>query len=180
MCCQRCIDAVWQVLTTIGLEVNSVQLGEATFANSKVPEQLIISALKDRGFEIIIYEEERIVESIKIAVIEIIHHSSNDNRNNKDNIPIYLEKKILNPYRFLNKIFLKHTNLTIQRYTTLQRIEKVKALIEEHNCNFSEIADLTGYKTAQHLSGQFKKIVGVSMLEYKAKNIKQRKSIDEI
>jgi AraC-like DNA-binding protein len=47
-------------------------------------------------------------------------------------------------------------------------------------CNFSEIADLTGYKTAQHLSGQFKKIVGVSMLEYKAKNIKQRKSIDEI
>ena len=90
-------------------------------------------------------------------------------------------EKLKKPYRAIHKLFLEHTHLTIEKYTILQRIEKVKTLIEEeNNLNFSEIAHLAGYKTQQHLSGQFKKITGMSMLEYKNSENKNRTPIDKV
>ena len=180
MCCQRCIEAVEAALTSLGLHIESVQLGVAVFytPDNTFSEQ-VRQALSKKGFEIIVSEDDRLTEEIKIALIELIHHSKNKEHTNKT-LPEFLEKQTLKSFRLLNRVFLNHTNMTIQKYATLQRIEKVKSLIEEEKSNFSEIAYAAGYKTPQHLSAQFKKIVGVSMLEYKMKNIKQRKPIDKI
>lgn len=180
MCCQRCIEAVETTLGALGLKVKEVRLGTATFFESKdIAEDAISDALKKRGFEIIISEEIRLTEAIKIAVIELIHHSSEETQSVKA-LSAVLERKILKPFRLLNKVFVNNTQVTIQKYTIMQRLEKVKELIEEGNHNFSEIADLVGYKTPQHLSGQFKKNVGMSMLDYKISKAKQRKPIDKI
>lgn len=180
MCCQRCIEAVNAALTSLGLGVKNVQLGTAVFNNTlSISDEEIRLVLSNKGFEIIVSEDDRLTEEIKIALIELIHHSDNTEQTNKT-LPAFLEKKTFKSFRLLNRVFLKQTNLTIQKYVILQRIEKVKALIEEDKSNFSEIAYLAGYKTPQHLSAQFKKIVGVSMLEYKMKNIKRRIPIDKI
>lgn len=180
MCCQRCIEAVEATLTSLGLNIKSVQLGMAVFYNpNKVLDEHVKLALSKKGFEIIVSEEDRLTEEIKIAVIEVVHHSKNTDYNNKT-LPAFLEKRTFKPFRLLNKVFLERTNMTIQKYAILQRIEKVKSLIEEDKANFSEIAYAAGYKTPQHLSAQFKKVVGVSMLEYKMKNMQQRVPIDKI
>jgi AraC family transcriptional regulator len=180
MCCQRCIDVVESELTSIGLKVMSVTLGEATFVNANDVSSVIITGiLEKRGFEMMFSEEERLVEAIKTTVIDLIHRSQSG-RNKKIHIPTFIEKKMPKSFRQLNSIFLKHTHCTIEKYLILQRIEKVKELIEEGNNNFTEIADLIGYKTLPHLSGQFKKVVGISMLEYKMKNARQRIPIDKI
>ncbi len=180
MCCQRCIEAVETALVSLGLDIKSVLLGVATFDNpNKVLDEQVRQALSKKGFEIIVSEDERLAEEIKIALIELVHHSENVEHSN-NTLPAFLEKRTFKPFRLLNKVFLKQTSITIQKYAILQRIEKVKALIEEDKSNFSEIAYAAGYKTPQHLSAQFKKIVGVSMLEYKMKNIRQRIPIDKI
>lgn len=180
MCCKRCIEAVEEILNDLGLDVKNVLLGLAVFAQSEiVSDEILNSAIIKRGFEIIKSEEERLTEEIKIGVIELIHSiSETDNHNTA--IRTHLEKITLKPLRVLNKVFVKTTQITIRKYTILQRIEKVKALIDEGKSNFSEIAFLTGYKTPQHLSAQFKKYEGISMLGYKAKEVKDRKPIDKI
>ncbi|PQJ09359.1 hypothetical protein CJD36_019110 [Flavipsychrobacter stenotrophus] len=180
MCCQRCIEAVEGTLSNLGLDVKNVQLGIAVFVQSeKVSDELISSAIVKRGFEIIKSEDERLTGEIKISIMGLIHHASETENDNK-NIRAYLEKVTLKPFRVLNKVFVNTTQITIQKYTILQRIEKVKALISESKFNFSEIAFLTGYKTPQHLSAQFKKYEGISMLDYKASEIKNRNPIDKI
>jgi AraC family transcriptional regulator len=178
MCCQRCIEAVQDELTNLKLVVEKVQLGKAVFLNSpKVKMEEIERVLLKRGFELIVSEEAQIVEAVKIALIELVRHSE-VGQENKTHLSDFLEQRVKKPYRYIHKVFLNHTNLNIENYLILQRIEKVKELIQQSRLNFSEIADATGYKTLPHLSGQFKKITGMTMMEYKNNDVKDRKPLD--
>jgi AraC family transcriptional regulator len=181
MCCQRCIEAVQVELVSFQLKIVEIKLGEATFVeHSNLEMNVIANALHNRGFELIISEETRLVEAVKTNLIELIHQSKLY-QDYKIHLPEFIEEKLKKPYRYIHKLFLEHTKLTIEKYTILQRIEKVKALIEEeNNLNFSEIGHLAGYKTQQHLSSQFKKITGMSMYDYKNSKNKNRKPINEI
>ena len=180
MCCQRCIEAVQMELTALDLKVEKIKLGEATFfLPTKIEMSTISDVLHKRGFELIVSEESRIVEAVKTTLIELIHQPK-VYTDYKIHLPEFLEEKIKIPYRTIYKLFLEHTKITIEKYSILQRIEKVKLLIEENSLNFSEIGVLTGYKTQQHLSSQFKKITGMSMHDYKNKRNKKRSPINEL
>ena len=184
MCCDRCIMSVTDVLNGLGLQVESVKLGEATYAKSPdiVNENynvLIEKRLKEKGFELIINEEEYLVEQVKVAVIELV--TDLPRMENKDfSVVKYLQKKINHNYRELRRIFSKHKKITIEKYFILQKLEKVKELIDENKLNFTEIADYMGYKATQHLAGQFKRITGLTMNQYKNAKEKNRKNIDQI
>ena len=180
MCCQRCIEAVQTELSGLGLKVEEVKLGEVSFAeNSRIKLSEIESILQKRGFELIVSQEARIVETVKIILIEMVHQSK-VNHDYKIHLPEFLEQILKKPYRSIYKLFLSHTKLTVEKYFILQRIEKVKELIEQDEFNFSEIAEIAGFKTLQHLSAQFKKITGMNMIEYKKSESKNSKKIDEI
>lgn len=183
MCCGRCIIVVTDVLKGLGLQLESVKLGEATFhevpiIGYKDRSAFIDKALKEKGFELIVDEQEVLMETIKITVIENINNLHRDHR--ESDLIKLLEKNTHKTYRQLNTIFVQHKKMTIDKYIILQRIEKVKSLIDEGILNFSEIADAMGYKAPQHLSGQFKRVTGITMNGYKTSKNKNRKHIDEI
>ena len=181
MCCQRCIEAVTDELNKLGLKIVSVTLGEAVFYGNKNKQQKNLEGnLIKRGFEIILSEEQRLVERIKTNVIQLIHPSQKKEEHLKIKLKEFLEEKINKPYRTLQKVFLLETNLTIEKYIILQRIEKAKALIEEGELNFSEISLSLNYQTQQHLSAQFKKITGISMKSYRELKNSDRKAIDKV
>ncbi|MGQ0827967.1 MAG: helix-turn-helix domain-containing protein [Bacteroidota bacterium] len=178
MCCSRCIATVTQELVALGLEVNSVKLGEAIYTeSSKVKTDLIGNKLKAHGFEIITGGEEQLVELIKTTIIELIHHSETLQGLSYSE---YLVKKIRKPYRYLSRIFSTHKKTTIEKYIILQKIERAKELIEYGELTFSEIAYQLGYKNLQHLSTRFKAVTGISMTSYKEGKNENRKFIDEI
>lgn len=179
MCCQRCIDAVQSELESLKLQFENIRLGSVVFKSNvliKMPE--LKKALEKRGFELLLSEEDRIVEEVKISLIELIRQTS-DNEH-KVHLSDFLEQRIKKPYRYIYKLFFGRTGLNIENYLILQRVEKVKELIEQNELNFSEIAYCTGYKTLQHLSGQFKKTTGMSMMKYKNAKNKNRVAIDKI
>lgn len=183
MCCDRCIMTVTDVLKGLGLFVESVKLGEAIYSELITIggdyDNLVKKELKEKGFEILVDKNERVVEQIKIVIIELINELQlRENRN--FNLRNFLEEKLKTNYRTLKTIFVAYKKTSIEKYFILQRIEKVKELIEEDECNFTEIADMMGYKATQHLSGQFKRITGLTMIQYKNSNKKYRKFIDEI
>ena len=178
MCCNRCIETVTRELSALGLRVESVKLGEATYAESpQIKPDIVESVLEGHGFEIITDSEEQLVELIKTTIMESIHHSDVLQELSYSK---YLEEKIGKPYRYLSQVFSSHKKTTIEKYIILQKIERAKELIEYGELNFSEISYQLGYKNIQHLSTRFKAITGVSMTSYKQRRNKKRKFIDEI
>lgn len=179
MLCRSCIKIVADELKALGLQVIEVKLGKATYVDSPIiTADSIKMVLIKYGFEIILKQEEQLVELIKITVLDII--------NNRPEI-LYDEKayrhlaKVVNkPYPYLSKIFSRHKKMTIEKYFILQKIEKAKELIEYEELSFSEIAYRLGYKSVQHLSAQFKEVVGISKTEYQKRKMNERKSIDEV
>ncbi len=179
MCCRRCIEAVDDILVSLKLTPKETVLGRATFEGRSYPIEQLHTQLKARGFDVVASEDELLTTTIKATIIELIHTSEKESSNGKE-IRSFLENKTLKSFRFMNTVFVRCEGVTINRYIILQRIERVKMLIEENQLNFSEIADSTGYNTLQHLSGQFRKETGMSMQQYKTEKTPPRTPLDKV
>ena len=85
-------------------------------------------------------------------------------------------------YGYLSSLFSSMEGITLEQYIIRQKIERVKELLFYDELSLSEIADRLGYSSVGHLSGQFKKITGLTPSELKkSRNIdKERKSLDSI
>ncbi|MGQ9797730.1 MAG: hypothetical protein ACUVRG_00310 [Ignavibacterium sp.] len=71
MVCNRCIKVVKEELENLGYQVNSIILGKATIqTKDKINFDLINKVLTENGFELIDSRHARIIERIKITVIE--------------------------------------------------------------------------------------------------------------
>ena len=79
----------------------------------------------------------------------------------------FLADQLARNYFSLTKLFRKSENKTIELYTIEGKIERVKQLLREGELTLSEISYRLGYSNVQHLSNQFKKIVGSSVSQFK-------------
>jgi AraC family transcriptional regulator len=72
--------------------------------------------------------------------------------------------------------------VTLEHYIINQKIERVKELLFYDELTLSEIADRLGYSSVAHLSGQFKKITGLtpSKLKKSRTPASQRRPLDSI
>ena len=180
MVCDRCQMIVRQQLESLGFTVNHVSLGHAEILPNPDEEQLqlIASALKVPGFELINKETDKTVEAIKNVVIELVHHSdlSEMNTSYSDLIANRLGKDYAN----LSRLFSNSQDTTIERFIIQQKVEKIKELIEYGELNLNEIAYQMGYSSSAHLSTQFKSIAGITPSQFKSSAGKERKALDRI
>ncbi|HEC41682.1 MAG TPA: AraC family transcriptional regulator [Bacteroides sp.] len=167
-------------LEAAGIMVQKVQLGQAVIfypRNSSKREQ-IPGILKEIGLDLIESREEVLVEQIKQAVIELIHHMNNvDSVVRKSD---YLVEKIGYSYPHLSKLFHAHEPVTLERYVILQKIERIKQLIDNDEFTLSEIAFMMDYSSVQYLSGQFHKITGMTVSDYKASDRSSKRPLDRL
>ena len=180
MVCPRCIETVGQVLSENGFKVNAIKLGEVEIdrePNSAQMEELS-SALQKRGFELLIDKKSRIVGQVKSEIVRLVHHSENKMFN--VNLSEHLRRLIGADYSFISHLFSSEEGITIEKFTILQKIEKVKELLSYNELTISEIAYKMDYSSAAHLSSQFKKITGLTPGQYKNQSDKGRKSLDEV
>jgi len=180
MVCKCCIRVIKNELEHHGIKVKRITLGEATllYDNEKHDEKSIEKILNENGFELVINKEKILVEQIKIAVIELVHYANNMNSiiRNSD----YLVEKLGYSYQHLSAIFSKHESTTLEKYIILNKIEKVKEMLEYGELSLSEIAYTMGYSSVQYLSTQFKNITGISVSDYKKSSNIERKALNEI
>ena len=100
--------------------------------------------------------------------------------NQNKNFPYFCPNKIGYDYSYISRIFSSNTGYTIEKYFSLQRIEKTKELIKYDELNLSEIAYKLNYSSVAHLSKQFKQVTGMNPSEFKKQQNLQRKGIDQI
>jgi len=179
MTCSCCVHLLRKELSMDGIEIHDIKLGMLTISINpeKITWKKIEAILEGYGFEIIKDKEKLLVEQIRQAVIELVHNSTyNAMVRNSD----YLVERFGMSYPYISSLFSKHENTTLEKFTILHKIEKVKELIEYGELTLSEIAYMMGYSSVQYLSTQFKSVTGVSVTEYKFTPSISRKGLDEI
>ncbi len=182
MVCNRCIKVVKEELSKLDLKVINIKLGEATIETTQkdLPLHKIKTTLIENGFELIGDAQSKIIEKIKVLIINKIHYS--DLNNEKFNFSKYLANEMGMNYSYLSSLFSSTEGLTIEKFIIDQKIEKVKELLVYNELTLSEIAYSLGYSSVQHLSNQFKQITGMNPSQFKKlKNPSPlRKPLDKI
>lgn len=179
MVCNRCIAAVRNELSLLGHSVVEVTLGEAKLATTPSPDEMktLDASLKKLGFELIGDRKGRIIEQVKNEIIYIVHHSGEVLTTN---LSSWLSDKLHYDYTYLSNLFSEVEGTTIEKYYITQRIEKVKELLVYDELSITQIADMLGYSSAAYLSGQFKKVTGLTPTFYKSVKDTKRKNIDDL
>jgi AraC family transcriptional regulator len=179
MTCSCCIHLLRRELSMDGIEIHDIKLGTLVLSHDpkKITWKKIEAILDGYGFEIIQNKEKILVEQIKQAIIELVHHSTyNSMVRNSD----FLVERFDMSYPYISKLFSTHENITLEKFIILHKIEKVKELIEYGDMTLSEIAYVMGYSSVQYLSTQFKTITGISVTDYKSNPTIERKSLDSL
>lgn len=179
MVCNRCIMAVQNVFEGLGYSPVNISLGEVEtdhpVSDNDMPK--LKNALTNYGFELIDDAKSRIIERIKNTIVQLIHHTENAP---KVNYSQSIESQLHKDYSYLSSLFSEIEGITIEKYIINQKIEKVKELLVYDELTLSEIADRMGYSNVAYLSGQFKKVTGLTPSHFKQIKENKRKPLDEV
>jgi AraC-like DNA-binding protein len=169
----RCKIVVKEVLKKLGLHFILVDLGEAEIMEdiSGEEREKIRESLRQVGLELMDDKKIVLMEQIKKIVIEMVHHPD---ELIKEKFSIYISKKLTLPYPYLANLFSEIQGTTIEQFITMHKIQMIKELIVYGELSITEIAWKMNYSSIAHLSGQFKKMTGLSPSHFKKlKEIRQ-------
>jgi len=180
MVCDRCIMAVRNQLSDLGLQVGAIQLGEVEVISKTVLDlNLIQQKLTAQGFELIDDQKSQTINKLKTTVIKEIR-SDQPHRKASENFSSFLEKELDIDYNQLSKTFSSLEGRTIEKYIIAQKIEYVKELLMYNELSLSQIAWKLNYSSVQYLSNQFKKETGLTPSNFKALKYENRKTLDKV
>ncbi|MEX0780842.1 MAG: AraC family transcriptional regulator, partial [Balneolales bacterium] len=176
---RRCKMMVKEELKKLGLHYVIVDLGTVEILEDITQEQsdkLRANLLKS-GLELLDDKRQILVDKIKTAVIEMIHHSDEIPHVNYSD---YISKKIGKDYNYLSDIFSEVNGITIQQFIISHKIEKAKELILYDEMNITEISRKLDYSSVSHLSNQFKKVTGLTPSFFKRLKNKRRGNLENL
>ncbi len=179
MVSNRCKMAVKAALKNLGLHFIVVDLGEVDIMEDLSAEQKaqLKSDLLQSGLELMDDKRGILIEKIKNAIVEMVHHTD---ENLKVNFSDYLSEKLHHDYTYMANLFSEVQGTTIGQFIIAHKIERVKELIIYGELNISEIAWKMNYSSVAHLSNQFKKATGLTPTHFKQLKDKRRSPIEEI
>lgn len=168
MLCSCCVRVVRSLLESSGILVESLEPGKAVILLPDGIDDLtpVDHILSDAGMGLIRGREEIMVESVKQNVIDLIHRMNNVNSIVQKSD--FLVEKTGMSFQYLSRLFARHYPVTLEKYIILNKIERIKELIDQGEFTLSEIAYMMDYNSVHYLSGQFKKYTGYSVTEYKS------------
>ena len=180
MVCNRCIEAVKQLLNNSNVPYTSVMLGEAELARDLSEKQLIMmkERLQHLGFELLDDNRKQLIEKIKTFVIKHIHYDGDAER--RYNFSQLLSSALHKDYAYLSRLFSEVEGITIEKYSIQQKIEKAKELLVYDEKSLNQIAFELGYSSVAHLSAQFKKVTGLTPSHFKKLGGTHRKTLDAV
>ncbi len=180
MVCNRCIRVVKQELESLGFKIQSIVLGKVSIEGILNDHDLtsIKKVLEENEFEILEDKQHQLVEIIKTRIIEHVHHQKE--KPETLNFSDFLSQETGVNYFQLSRLFSSIEGITIEKYIILQKIEYAKEALAYDEKNLSEISFELGYSSVAHLSGQFKKITGLTPTAFKKAKDQMRKSLDDI
>ncbi|MFN8713208.1 MAG: helix-turn-helix domain-containing protein [Bacteroidota bacterium] len=175
----RCKMMVQQELEKLGIPFSDLDLGKVDLPDTISSDQL--HQLKDNlmrsGLEMLDDRKSIIIEQIKNAIIEMIHHAEDVP---KVNYSEYISTQLNYDYTYLSNLFSEVKGITIQQFIILNKIERVKELLLYDELNLTEISYKLHYSSVAHLSNQFKKITGLTPSYFKQLKKKRMSNLEDM
>lgn len=175
----RCKIAVKQVFKNLGLVYSYVELGEVEIAEVISDDKMgdLKISLLNLGFELIEDKRAILIERIKNTVIDMVHHSD---KQIKVNFSEYLSEKLKYDYTYMANVFSEVQGISIEQFIISHKVERIKEYIIYDELNMTEIAYKMNYSSVAHLSGQFKKVTGLTPSHFKKLKMKRLEPIENI
>jgi len=179
MVSNRCKMAVKEALKNLGLHFIVVDLGEVEVMEELTMQQrsALKESLLDSGLELMDDKRAVLIEKIKNAIVELVHHTD---EMIKVNFSEFLSERLNHDYTYLANLFSEVQGTTIEQFIISHKIERIKELIIYGELNITEIAWKMNYSSVAHLSNQFKKMTGLTPSHFKQMKEKRRSPIEEI
>ena len=179
MVSNRCKMVVRTALKGLGVHFVMLELGEVEIMERLTGQQSdsLRDTLEDAGLELIDDKRSILIEKIKNAIIDMVHHSE---EMVKVNISTYLSEKLNHDYTYLANIFSQVQGVSIEQFIILHKVEKIKELLMYGELNISEISYKMNYSSTAHLSTQFKKVTGLTPTHFRQLKEKRRNPIEQI
>lgn len=168
-----CRTIVQEQLARLGIDYELQELGEIVI-NKNVPEAVFTELqanLKRYGIDILNDQKSQLIQRIKNTIVEMVEQDKLPS----SKISYYLAERLRMNYSYISAVFSEYTYTSIENYIILQKIERTKKLLLQE-FSLTEISYLLNYSSVAHLSGQFKKMTGLSPSAFK-KIIVERKRI---
>ena len=179
MVSNRCKMAVKVELRKLGMHFIVVDLGEVEIMENISSEQreLLKAGLFESGIELMEDKKAVLIEQIKSAIIDMIHHPD---EKLKMKFSVFISEKLNHDYTYLSNLFTEVHGTSIIQFIIAHKIERIKELIIYDEMNITEISYMMNYSSVAHLSNQFKKETGLTPTQFKNLRNKQRVSIEDI
>ena len=179
MVCQRCILAVQNIVDRLKLPAQNVAMGEVALERKLTSgeAQRLSEELNQVGFEVIETRVNKIIEDIKLAVLDYLVKID---QTKSQRLSSFITNRVPNDYSYLSDLFSSIEGKTIEQFFLLQRMEKVKELLVYDQLSLTQIADQTGFSSVHHLSAQFKKITGLTPSHFKKIAGDKRRPLDQV
>ncbi|MFD2935262.1 AraC family transcriptional regulator [Spirosoma flavum] len=181
MVCDRCKRVVREELEKLGLTVSRVELGEVDI--DSLPPTVTLDdvrhMLQINGFDLIDDKKQSLVEHIKVLLINEIQHLKAE-RLATENYSTFLERKLGYEYSYLSGLFSASEGQTLEKYIIALKIEKVKEWLRYDELTLSEIAWRLSYSSVQHLSNQFRQVMGQTPGQFRKSTQVERRNLDAI
>lgn len=161
-----------------GFNVETVELGSAIINDENIDKKLLQKILSENGFELLEEKSARLVNEIKLFVIDYIRNGKIEGDTIK--LSSRLEGYLGKEYGSLSHLFSTSENSTLEKFIISQKIELVKEWLVYNELSLSEMSWKLGYKNVSYLSSQFKQITGFSPSEFKKMKDHHRKALDSL
>ena len=150
-------------LKKTGVEFRIGNLGEIElFTNDNEKLEEARELLKEFGVSLVDCPKAQLVQRIKNVINKMIE---------MDQMPLskiscYIGEQLGMNYSYLSAFFSEHTHTSIENYIILQKVERAKLLLTQ-DVPLTDISFILNYSSVAHLSGQFKKMTGLTPTAFK-------------
>lgn len=161
MVCNRCKTTVKSELDKIGIQYDTVRIGEVTTKNEITPNQRLqfSASMLLSGFELIGNHKNELIEKIKKSIKDLEHYSDEDL---KTSFTDFIRLSVGDNFISLNKLFSEIEGVTIEKYIIKRKIERIKEILVYEDLDLDEIAFKMHYSNTAALSRQFKRETGLT------------------
>jgi YesN/AraC family two-component response regulator len=160
------LDFVRGELDRLGLQAVSIDINEINTHDSITPLQFdrLYLILKEAGIELFQDKRDVLVQKIKNILMEVVYHSEEPL---VQNLSTHLTEKLHHDYTYMSNLFSENQHTTIEKFYICHKIERVKELLIYEKMSVTDIAQKMHYSSLAHLSGQFKKVTGLTTSQFK-------------
>jgi AraC-like DNA-binding protein len=171
MVCRRCIATVKDIFMAEGFSVQQIGLGEVQYTPGSPEASLekVRDHLVAEGFAPLDDKQTRIIARVK----ELVEAHLSGPEHHNHNFSEMVTEALYMDYDAVSTLFTATEGITLERYLIGRRNEKAKALMQDPERSFTDIAFELGYSSVHHFSNQFKRLTGLSPSAYRALQAKR-------